>query len=44
VSLPEGDLTLPDGEVLNIPKGQPIPWEKLPAEGVLFVTRSKDDD
>ena len=42
VVLPEGDLTLPDGEVLNIREGQPIPWEKHPAEGLLFITRSVD--
>ena len=43
VVVPEGELTLPDGEVLSIPRDQPIPWDKLPAEGLLFFAQSKDD-
>ena len=42
IQLSQGELTLPDGYALEVPERQAIPWDKIPAEGLLILGREKD--
>jgi hypothetical protein len=43
IQLAGGGLTMPNGEVLQVPEGQRIPWNALPAQELLFITEDTGD-